>query len=91
MSETRACPFCGKVTDTFILFHGTVVGCRYCGGVSLKQSNADRIRAMTDEELAALFEEYGNHNDVCPNFGAHACEESCRQCWLDYLKQEAGT
>ena len=88
MSKTIACPFCGKLTDTLIMFRGTVVGCLYCG-VSKRQTNADRFRAMTDEELAEFFYELGNRNDVCPEFGAHDCEESCRQCWLDYLKQEA--
>ena len=48
------CPFCGRETDRFIMFHGTVVGCRYCG-VQKKETNADRIRAMSDEELEKWF------------------------------------
>lgn len=50
-------------------------------------TNADRIRAMTDEELAEMFDEYSKRNDVCPKFGAYSCHgENCFACWLDWLK-----
>jgi len=53
-------------------------------------SNADRIRGMTDEELAVLCE------DGCPP-GAPICnsvetiegetvKEHCQRCWLSWLK-----
>ena len=58
------------------------------------QTNADRIRSMTDEELAEMMvykdcptiemsllncpEKY------CPDGETH----DCRQCWLDWLRQE---
>ena len=48
------------------------------------QTNADRIRAMSDEELARTFAQTGN----CPpssKYG-HNCER-CGKCWLDYLRQ----
>ena len=50
-------------------------------------TNADRIQAMTDEELAVEMTAKGG----CP----HYCDESehigtdCVKCWLDWLKQEA--
>ena len=47
-------------------------------------TNADRIRAMSDEELARTFAQTGN----CPpssKYG-HNCER-CGKCWLDYLRQ----
>ena len=50
------------------------------------QTNADRIRAMTDEELAIEETAKGG----CP----HDCETpddldtDCVRCWLDWLKQE---
>ena len=49
------------------------------------QTNADRIRAMSDEELATLLRSH-----TCP----HPCEHEeddypCHICWLDWLKQEA--
>lgn len=49
-------------------------------------TNADRIRAMTDEELAGWF---GTH--VCCMADPITCTKpglSCRKCWLDWLKQE---
>ena len=55
-----------------------------------KPSNGDRIRAMTDEELANLI------NRIEPKF-CHdgwdymiGCDEDkdCVICWLDWLKQE---
>ena len=52
-------------------------------------TNANKIRAMTDEELAEMFDEYSKRNDVCPKFGAYSCHgNDCRECWLDWLKQE---
>lgn len=54
-------------------------------------TNADRIRAMTDEELADKFEEvqlqtvkaYGNDHLLLKG--------ELRKYWLDWLKQEATT
>lgn len=74
MSGTRICPFCGKETDKFIMFRGDIVGCRYCG-INVKQTNADRIRSMTDEELADWLVMNGNGEDY--------------KSWLDWLRQEA--
>ena len=57
-------------------------------------TNADRIRQMTDEELAKLL--YDVDTSIC-NFCAaqrantyYDCEEeSCEKCVLAWLKQEA--
>ena len=60
---------------------------------TMKQTNADRLRAMTDEELAKfMFTANG-----CPMW---VSEYSCKEdkgcagakgaCWLDWLKQERG-
>ena len=54
-------------------------------------TNADKLRAMTDEEMAnkffgscpQIFGGYGMTKEGCPDF------ESCEECWLDWLKQEA--
>lgn len=48
------------------------------------QTNADRIRAMSDEELARTFAQTGNC-PPSPEYG-HNCER-CSKCWLDYLRQ----
>ena len=49
-----------------------------------RMANADGIRTMTDEELA---EWLSNITIVCPNGGAD-CKPTCKECWLDWLKQE---
>lgn len=55
-----------------------------------KQTNADRIRAMTDKELALWFDQLTNGCDSCPN--KHDCTygiESFGRCddiWLSWLK-----
>ena len=51
-----------------------------------KPSNADRIRAMSDEELASFITD-----DLCELLcGAPlVCEGQCKQKMLDWLRQEA--
>ena len=53
------------------------------------QTNGDKIRAMTDEALANKFS-----LRCCPVKDAfYDCkkwsEDDCRQCWIEWLKQEA--
>lgn len=58
---------------------------------SWKKTNADRIRRMSDKELAKLF------NDMRASFECVICGDGkrclafdeCEDCWLDWLKQEA--
>ena len=52
-------------------------------GMHLTQTNADRIRAMSDEELAKWCNDY---NFNCPP--VECKENGCEKCWLDWLKQE---
>lgn len=51
-------------------------------------TNGDRIRAMTDEEIADFIGDY-----TCPpsynDSGGCARSESCEDCWLNWLKEEA--
>ena len=57
-------------------------------------TNADRIRAMSDEELAeAIFKIFCHDEEgsYCPP-DEMFCKKygfSCRDCWLDWLRQEA--
>lgn len=45
-------------------------------------TNADRIRAMSDEELADVV--------VCPHTGNwDLCRDDCKKCRLEWLKQPA--
>jgi hypothetical protein len=67
-------------------------------GVKRRMTNADRIRAMTDEELANtwLMKEYLGHNcdkKLCYKYGERTMDEGgtspdCVKCILDWLKQE---
>lgn len=49
-----------------------------CPYATFPQTNADRIRAMTDEELAKIL------NGGCPP-GAK-CYGRCGTCWLEWLR-----
>ena len=58
------------------------------------QTNADRIRSMTDEELANFLDNYFSHwpckDDAPIDEETEECLiPSCETCWLDWLKQEA--
>lgn len=62
--------------------------CDMDGCEGRKMANADKIRAMTDEELAEFMERAGGCGAVfdkqyCNN---RKCSETC---WLDWLKQES--
>ena len=50
-------------------------------------TNADRIRAMSDEELA----DFINHHNICNIRTGYECKISycgiCSQCVLDWLRQ----
>lgn len=58
---------------------------------TVEPTNADRIRAMTDEELAEFINdtEYGfiDRPGMCDVCAQHRIQ-NCYQCWLDWLRQE---
>lgn len=49
-------------------------------------TNADRIRAMTDEEMAGFL--YRSWKIAVWCHGGCDGECSCEPCWLDWLKQK---
>jgi hypothetical protein len=60
----------------------------------MAMTNADKIRSMSDEQLA---EWLNNNGDIdifcdnkCPDFDGHCNynEHTCRNAWLKWLKQE---
>ena len=59
------------------------------------KTNADLIRAMTDEELMEFLEHDYWSIDYCKKDAPIDQETkecllpSCKQCWLEWLKQEA--
>ena len=78
------------------------VCCTYQGGVPDRWepktlTNADRIRGMSDEELAGWIATVPlSHDDICPSPLPERCSgsngydaEACKQCWLGWLRQEA--
>ena len=53
-------------------------------------TNADKIRSMTDDELAELLLHRIERNGDCPVsvFTKYCKANECNHCWLDWLKQE---
>ena len=56
------------------------------------QTNADKLQAMSVEELAALCENGCPPRRGCPDLTKEDVDKSyhelCQKCWLDWLKQE---
>ena len=50
-------------------------------------SNADKIRAMNDEELADLINREIGY--CAPTGDCEKMSNDCKACWLDWLKQSA--
>ena len=68
--------------------------CQTCNGSGEKpQTKADRIRAMSDEELAAshliipCFYDDDGYGEC--KFGWHERKQTCEECKLEWLKQPA--
>lgn len=51
-----------------------------------RMTNADRIRAMSDDELVKFIEDTGLAG--CPE-PARSCQASCTKCILEWLQQPA--
>ena len=71
---------------------GYLDGLMFCPAVV---TNADRIRAMTDEDLAGFLHKnrggcraLTTESYVC-DFYTENFDTDCKACWLDWLKQEA--
>ena len=76
--------------------NGGIVGCLYMGADCRKGemfdpiTNADRIRLMTDEEIADIMSMH-TATGACNDWGIphEKCGGSCRECIIDWLKQPA--
>ena len=55
------------------------------------QTNADRIRSMTDEELANLFDEVETGSFLADKYPCSECTEkiNCDVCFLEWLRAES--
>lgn len=61
-----------------------------CGAYKSPMTNADRIRAMSDEELANFIPDW-RHTKAC-KCNEHefiGCDNQCEKCVLEWLKQPA--
>lgn len=55
-------------------------------------TNADRIRDMTDKDLARFIESIFEQTRRCPGDAWDRCpyaDIECKDCWLDWLRKEA--
>ena len=52
----------------------------------IQATNADKIRSMTDEELAGFMINGCDNIDYSDKCYRPGCD--CKECWLDWLKQE---
>ena len=57
----------------------------YCYKHDTRITNADRIRAMSDEELALLL------STLPRAYPKNGFDPTCKNCWLYWLRQEANT
>lgn len=71
------CPI-KELTDGAIICTAHDCSCR-----TEPMTNADRIRAMSDEELARQF------GAQCPKKSKRVCDKRCHLCWLEWLQQPA--
>lgn len=70
---------------------GTILGPKDCVNCAeyhskYKKTNADRIRNMSDEELAKFITS-GYYQPHCP-VGSCPVVEDCEDCWMEWLKKE---
>lgn len=54
----------------------------------MPKTNADRIRSMSDEDLAEWIA--GRYPDCPPGVtpAPLGCDDVCAECWLEWLKKE---
>ena len=54
------------------------------------ETNADLIRAMTDEELAEIIPDRVDCSECPARIGDYrSCKAKCKEIWLNWLRQEA--
>ena len=54
-----------------------------------KMTNSDRVRSMTDEQLAEKLVGFDCSYPSCPCRLRICSEEGCFEAWLDWMKEEA--
>ena len=56
---------------------------KFADRVRFNVTRADRIRSLSDEDLAEFLAEYR-----CVHKAPHCMESNCAQCWFEWLKEE---
>lgn len=77
----------GKADAEFYILH--------CGDTDEPETHADRIRSMSDEELAWFLYSKTGCDHRCMHWKSKSCNypystNVCGEVWLDWLRQEAG-
>ena len=94
MSVLKTCPYCGghgyinqfeDVDGGCRAWANECIACKGTGAILVPETNADRIRRMSDEELAEhIWGKFGcpdgKTNVTCGYVG------ECKGCWLEWLK-----
>ena len=73
--------FCEKFSDDRCKSYCVMGPCQYA-----LPSNADRIRSMTDEELAELFQKLCCPYSLGGKVDCNIENRGCGNCWLSWLK-----
>ena len=64
--------------------------CKQCTDSHEKQTNADRIRSMTDDELAEIiFSSCFDNIDYKNCHAEDTAENNCKKCALEWLQSES--
>ena len=87
--KNHICKKCGGIAGWDSYFQSWI--CTRCGNQEPKSiTNADRIRTMTDEELAKHYTKFvGCPISVIDYRGCDASSEcKASACWLNWLKEE---
>ena len=80
---------CGKCISECEL-SGTNQTCVNCPAFQTPPlTNADRLRAYSDEELAEWLYDRGGSAPNCDRVNMAFDYKKCNECWLDWLRQPA--
>lgn len=100
MSVLKTCPYCGgngyinqfeDIEGGCRAWANECIACKGTGAILVPETNADRIRRMSDEELAKLLLD-GCRGSKCDSqtqneYGSVNCFE-CRMTWLQQPAEE---
>ena len=99
MRILKTCPYCGghgyinqfeDIEGGCRAWANECIACKGTGAILVPETNANRIRRMSDEELAVFLESSrGCPSDDDCEYGVHATPENCIKHWTTWLQQPA--